>query len=112
MLILKKDLPTAKAGTEINHSVGEQYLVDNCRERVMIPDNVFDEWVEDTEKPWEPKMGEWYFFPQFSDGEKQIQSQCWENNERDKRLFELSFICRSVERANALAERMLEAVKK
>lgn len=72
----------------------------------------FDDIKKEFDLPkekWKPKVGEKYFTVNFMNGVC-VVSFSWSDDLVDKRLYERGFVCKTEAEAQALANKMLQAI--
>lgn len=114
---LKKDLPTIKAGTEMEKIGGFEggwIVVDKTISQFwqIFPPEVLNDWIEERDGKWKPQEGQRYFSSCFRWIDTHVDSYYWNDAESDKRLFSLGLCFRTEEEAHQAALQMLGALKK
>ena len=110
---LKRDLPTIKAGTEIEQGGADSLYWSpvGCIEHFHIPPEVRDDWIEERDGRWKPEYKSLFFVPDFRQSAF-VRSCFWYKDNEDEHYFILGLVCPTEESAHTLALRMLEALKK
>lgn len=127
--VLKKDLPTFKAGqlayisktgnliagTPENQETTETGLIIMIYHETTLKKfpNILTEWFEEIEEPtdsvhWKPKYDDWYFY--ISD-HGSVCSDIWNDNYTDNKRLAFGFVYRTEEECEEARERRLAEVR-
>lgn len=62
-------------------------------------------------KPWKPKEGDTYHFPNIWFGIPLTEEDEWEGDTRDRKRYEANMVCKTTDEALKKAEKMLAALR-
>jgi hypothetical protein len=67
--------------------------------------------IEIKRKPWKPKLGEYYYLPDYFSKEL-FSGFTWRNDKSDNMYFERNLVCKTAEEAISIGEKVIDALRR